>query len=114
MDILTRIEELLLIIIWKHPGDAYGYGIRARLSELTGSEVSIGAVHVPLRRLARRGYLESWKGDPTPERGGRAKRFYRLTAKGVAALSKVRSITESAWMGAPSLPGLRPATGPNP
>jgi DNA-binding PadR family transcriptional regulator len=101
MDLLTRIEELLLLIIWKHRDEAYGYGIRARLSALTGSDVSIGSVHVPLRRLARRGYLESWTADPTPERGGRAKRFYRLTPKGVAALQQVRSVTRSAWQDTP-------------
>ena len=101
MDVLTRIEELLLLVIWKHPDDAYGYGIRERLAALTGSDITIGAVHNPLRRLARRGFLESWTSDATPERGGRPKRFYRLTAKGVQALQQVQSITQTAWSNLP-------------
>jgi len=62
----------------------------------------MGAVHVPLRRLARRGYPESWQGNPTPERGGRARKFYRLTDQGVAALSRVRALTEDAGCEIPS------------
>ncbi|MDZ7772571.1 MAG: PadR family transcriptional regulator [Balneolaceae bacterium] len=102
MDILTRMEELLLLVVWKLEDEAYGLAIRNRLNVLTGSDHSVGAVYTPLKRMARRGFLETWEGDPTEERGGRSKRFYKLTPKGVHALRQVRSLTESAWSDLPA------------
>lgn len=102
MDILTRNEELLLLIVWKLQKKAYGLAIRTEISELTGTTFSVGAVYVPLKRLKRRGYLDSWESEPTEERGGRSKRFYKLTQKGVTALQQVRTITETAWSDLPA------------
>ena len=104
MDYLSRTEALILLVVWRLQGDAYGLTIRSLLGELTDSEWSIGAVYSPLKRLARRGYLEYWDSDPTDERGGRSKRCYRLSDKGVRALSAVRALTDAAWSGLTPVP----------
>ncbi len=110
MEILTRIEELILLAVLKLGDKAYGLEVRLHLCELMGSEMSVGAVYVPLARLKERGFLDAWDGEPTEERGGRAKRFYRLTGKGVAALREVRAVQERAWEGLPDfIPGLKPS-----
>jgi DNA-binding PadR family transcriptional regulator len=67
----------------------------AKVSELSGDkEVNLGAVYVTLERLSEKGYLESWMADPTPERGGRSKRYYRLEAEGARALQKSLSTSQ--------------------
>lgn len=103
MEILSRIEELLLLTVWKLQDDAYGLTIRSHLSDLLDQNLSIGAVYVPLKRLKKRGYLSSRDSEPTKERGGRSKRFFSLTHKGVNALQKVRLVQERAWSGLPDL-----------
>ncbi|MBO6522814.1 MAG: PadR family transcriptional regulator [Balneolaceae bacterium] len=103
MNILSRMEELILLSVWKLQGEAYGLQIRTYLSELVEQELSVGAVYVPLKRLKKRGYLSSWDSDPTDERGGRTKRFYKLTEKGVTALQQVKTVQENAWSGLPDL-----------
>lgn len=103
MDILSRMEELILLSVWKLQKEAYGLEIRQHLSELTGQDLSVGAVYVPLKRLKKRGYLESWDSEPTEERGGRSKRFFKLTQKGVNALQRVKTVQESAWANLPDI-----------
>lgn len=103
MELLTRIEELLLLTVWKLQEEAYGLEIRRYLSQLLGEDLSVGAVYVPLKRLKKRGYLESWEGEPTAQRGGRSKRFYKLTSKGVSALVKIRGVSNEAWSNLPDL-----------
>ena len=103
MDLLTRIEELILLSVWKLQDEAYGLSIRKELSGIVGEELSVGAVYVPLERLRKKGYLESWKGDPTGKRGGRSKRFYKLTSRGVSALSALRTVHDKAWSDLPDL-----------
>lgn len=111
MDVLSRTEELLLLIVWRLQDDAYGLTIRQALEDLTGSHWSVGAVYTPLKRLARRGYLRSHDRAPTSVRGGRSKRCYRLSAKGVQALSDVRELTHAAWSGL-RLPEMTAVTHP--
>tara|TARA_R110000868_G_scaffold259361_16_gene517535 strand:+ start:5484 stop:5816 length:333 start_codon:yes stop_codon:yes gene_type:complete len=103
MEILSRIEELLLLTVWKLQDEAYGLTIRSHLSGLLEQDLSVGAVYVPLKRLKKRGYLSSTDSEPTDERGGRSKRFFRLTQKGVHALQQVRTVQESAWSNLPDL-----------
>ena len=103
MDILSRMEELILLSVWKLQEEAYGLQIRTYLSELLDHEFSVGAVYVPLKRLKKRGYLSSWDSEPTEERGGRSKRFFKLTEKGVGALQQVKTVHETAWSDLPDL-----------
>ena len=82
---------------------AYGAAIRNHLTDVTDEDWSIGSVYGTLDRLARQGFVRTFMGAPTPERGGRSKRFFQLTAEGVAALNCVRSVQESMWQGLPTL-----------
>ena len=100
---LTRTEELLLLAVWRLQQDAYGLTIGRRVSDLLGKKVSVGAVYIPLERLARKGLLATWESEPTARRGGRRKRFYKLTSSGLAALNTVRKIHDEAWSGLPGL-----------
>ena len=103
MDLLTRNEELLLLAVWRLQADAYGLAVRRHLSVLLDRDVSVGAVYIPLERLAKRGFLDRWESEPTDKRGGRRKRFYKLTAKGLRALNTVKQLHEQAWAGLPDL-----------
>ncbi len=103
MELLSRPEELLLLAVWRLQNEAYGAAIRNHLSEATGEDWSIGSVYAPLNRLAARGYLSTYMGEPTPERGGRSKRYFELTAEGVAALDRVNTIHKRMWTGLPNL-----------
>ncbi len=100
---LTRMEELLVLTVWRLQQDAYGLSIRRQVAKLLDRKVSVGAVYIPLERLARKGLLSSWESEPTAQRGGRRKRFYKLTPTGLAALNTVRRIHEEAWSGLPNL-----------
>ena len=102
MDLLSRSEELIMLAIWRLQKDAYGLRILEHLSETTGRDWAIGAIYVPLDRLAKRGYVTDHWGEPTPQRGGRSKRFYRLTATGVSALNELRHIQNTMWEGLPA------------
>ena len=80
-------ELLVLLALIRVGDDAYGVSIFRRAQELVAPRtVSLGAVYVTLDRMEDKGYLTSWLSDPTPQRGGRAKRRYKLQASGEAAL----------------------------
>jgi DNA-binding PadR family transcriptional regulator len=72
--------------------NAYGVTIRREIAERTGRDVSFGAVYTTLERLQTKGYVSSRMGEPTPERGGRAKRFFRIEAPGITALNRSRQL----------------------
>lgn len=107
MKILSRTEELLLLTVWRLQDDAYSLSIQEAMSDLLGKPVSIGAVYVPLERLAKRGLLKTREGEPTDQRGGRRKRFYELSAKGQAALAAIDAIQQKAWQGWSASASLR-------
>ena len=103
MEFLTRMEEILLMTIHRIAPEAYGVTIRAKIEDLLGRSVSVGAVYVPLDRLAERGYLETWYGDPTPERGGRRKKYYKLTQEGLTILKETKALQDTLWENIPNL-----------
>jgi PadR family transcriptional regulator, regulatory protein PadR len=82
---LGEFEYLLLAAAARLGDDAYGATIRQEIEGATKSRCSIGALYTTLDRLETKGLLETWMGDPTPQRGGRAKRMVRVTAKGIRA-----------------------------
>ena len=73
---LGDFEQLILLGVLRLGDEAYGVAIRQEIHRRSGRDVSINAVYTTLDRLERKGLLESWVGDPTPERGGRRKKFY--------------------------------------
>jgi PadR family transcriptional regulator PadR len=80
--LLGGFETLLLLAVLRLGDDAYGVSIRGELREKARKDVAIGAIYTGLERLSRKGFLESRLGEPTAERGGRAKRYYRITRSG--------------------------------
>ncbi len=95
---LGQFEQLVLTAILGLRDDAYGVTIHAKVGELARPRaVSLGAVYVTLDRLEDKGLVRSWLSDPTPERGGRAKRCYRLEALGERALEESAATAKRVW-----------------
>lgn len=101
MKFLSRPEEIILFTILKLKQDAYCVPIREKASEISGKEWSFGAVYVPLHRLEKKGFVKSFFDDPTPKRGGRSKRIYKITQAGLKALAEVRELHENMWAEVP-------------
>ncbi|MBN2433024.1 MAG: helix-turn-helix transcriptional regulator [Acidobacteria bacterium] len=99
MKLLSRIEEVLLLAIWRLQDEAYGVPIREEVIRATGQHWHLGAIYGPLGRLYKNGYVFTVDGEPTPERGGRSKVFYRLTAKGREALRDLYRVNQELWTG---------------
>ena len=81
-DHLGGFEHIVILALMRLGEEAYGVPVRQEIEARTGREVSIGAVYATLDRLEAKGYVKSRIGEPTPERGGRSKRFFRVTAQG--------------------------------
>lgn len=94
-----EFEVVVLLAVARLGDDAYGMTIRREIQETTGRDVSVPAVYVTLDRLEKKGYLASEMGEPTGERGGRAKRFYSLRPEGVEALETSRRMLGALWKG---------------
>lgn len=104
---LGQFEQLVLTAVLSVREDAYGVSIHNRVAELAAPKVvSLGAVYVTLDRLEDKGFVTSWLSDPTPERGGRAKRCYGLQALGERVLResaqtvhRMHEVLSEAWEG---------------
>ena len=97
MKILTKPEELLLLSVCNLGDRAYGVEILRYVSEKTGTDWSIGSIYVPLDRLARMGYIESYQGEPTQKRGGKRKRFFKITQLGLKTLKENKRVQDEMW-----------------
>jgi PadR family transcriptional regulator PadR len=97
MEYLSQREEQILLAIGYLREDAYLVAIRKHLSKVTGKELSIGAVHIPLRRIEKQGLIAASFGESTAVRGGRRKKIYRLTSSGLAALKENKRISDLLW-----------------
>jgi PadR family transcriptional regulator PadR len=98
LDSLGQFEQLVLTAILSLREDAYGVTIHSKVQELARPKaVSLGAVYVTLDRVEDKGLVASWMSDPTPERGGRAKRCYRLEALGERALQESAVTAKRIW-----------------
>ncbi len=95
---ITRKEELLLLTILNLNKDAYLISIQDYLAEITGKKVGMSTIHLPLSKLENRGLISSDFGEATAIRGGRRKRIYKVTDKGLKALHEYREISNSLWM----------------
>lgn len=102
-DSIGELEELVLLITALLDGDAYGVGVQTALREQAGRPLRISAVHSVLRRLEEKGYLTSRMGGATPERGGRRKRLFTITAAGRAVLAERRRLRNRLWDHSPGL-----------
>jgi DNA-binding PadR family transcriptional regulator len=94
-DYLGDFEHIVVLALLRLGERAYGVTVRQEIELRTKREVSIGAVYATLDRMETKGYVKSRLGDPTPERGGRSKRFFRVTAKGVTAVNRAQKALQS-------------------
>ena len=97
MRALTKLEENVLLTILKLKDNAYIVSIKDQLEHFMGRNLSFGALYVSLNRLIKYGYLESDIGKSSSGRGGRAKKFYKLTKDGVLALTDIRQLQNLMW-----------------
>lgn len=100
--------ELMILLTVIHLGDeAYGVPISREMEKQRRRGVSVGSVYAALERLEQKGLVKSEIGDPTPERGGKAKRYFRVTKEGLRQLHKTRRVLTAMWKGLPDLKGER-------
>jgi PadR family transcriptional regulator, regulatory protein PadR len=98
-DLLGSLEHLVLLALVRLGDNAYGMTVRREIEARTGRDLSIGAIYATLERLEAKGYIRSDIGEPTAERGGRAKRIFRLEAKGEKALDASQQALRSMTAG---------------
>jgi PadR family transcriptional regulator, regulatory protein PadR len=96
---LGEFEQVVLLSILRLGDDAYAVSVRDEIARCTGREVSRGSIYITLDRLETKGYLKSRLADPTPERGGRAKRYYALRPRAIEALRDSRRALVALWRG---------------
>ena len=99
ISVLGEFEQVVLLAILRLGDEAYAVTVRDEILQRTGRDVSRGSVYITLDRLETKGYLRSSLADPTPERGGRAKRYYALRPKAVEALKESRRALMALWKG---------------
>lgn len=98
-DHLGSFEQLVVLAVLRLEGRAYGVTVRQEISLRAGREVSIGAIYATLDRLEGKGYVHSELGEPTAERGGRSKRFFRVTGKGMSVLYRTHQTVKNMTKG---------------
>ncbi len=96
---LGDLEELVLLALLRLGENAYGAAIREELKQRADRAVSVSTIYVTLMRLEAKGYVRSWMGEPTGERGGKAKRYFEIRTEGTDALEATRTIRERMWEG---------------
>jgi len=99
LDSLGEFEQSVLLAIVHVKDDAYGVTIRREIESRTGRSIAVGALYTALDRLERKGYVRSAASDPTPQRGGRSKRYFTLLPAGAAALERSRDMMQRMWAG---------------
>jgi PadR family transcriptional regulator, regulatory protein PadR len=102
---LGGFELLVLLALMRLDQEAYGVPIAAAIEESSGRAVALGSVYITLERLQRKGLVSSRLGEPTAERGGRAKTYFRITAKGLREVRQARQTLITLWQGVPRLTG---------
>ena len=102
---LGEFEQVVLLAILRLGENAYGVTIAAEITACTGREPGPGALYTTLDRLEEKGLLSSRFGDPTPQRGGRAKRYFTVNAIGLAAITRAQQAYRKLLEGC-ELPGV--------
>ena len=95
--ILGAFEELVLLSVARQAGTGYGTSVRRQLADITGKDVSMGAVHATLERLEEKGLVESGAGERPRKARGRPRRYFRVTDEGGAALEHTRGVRDRMW-----------------
>jgi DNA-binding PadR family transcriptional regulator len=103
--LLTDFELMILLAVLRIGDEAYGVLIGREIERIGGRPVAIGAVYVALDRLEESGLVTSATSDPTAVRGGRAKRFFRVTPRGLRAVKETQRALVALWSDIPQLKG---------
>ena len=98
-DYLGEFEQMVLLSIMRLSGEAYGLAVRDELEEVAGRSPSSGSLYTTLDRLEKKGLIESQEGESSPERGGRPRRYLRVTPEGHALLANSRHRLLALWDG---------------
>src|SRR6202795_665726 len=104
-DYLGSFELMVMLALIRLGENAYGVPISREIEERTGREVAVGSVYAALERLEDKGFVTSELGKATPERGGRAKRYFRVTARGLKEVRETQRALVNLWQGLPELHG---------
>jgi PadR family transcriptional regulator PadR len=96
---LGEFEHMVLLAILHLGDEVYGVPIVDEITRRTGREVAPAAVYVTLRRLEHKGLLSSWMGEATAERGGKARRYVKVTRSGLESLRASRKALDNMWRG---------------
>ena len=91
---LTKIEEILMLAIWRLKDDAYGVKIRKHVSQIIGKDFTYGNLYSALSQLSKKKYVKKTLGEPTPDRRGRRKIYYNLSQEGLKALKTEREMNQ--------------------
>ena len=102
---LGEFEQIVLLAVARLGDNAYGVTIRSELAQCTGRGPTAGALYTTLDRMEKKGLVKSWLGEPTPQRGGRPKRFFKLTPGGRAALVRTQRAYQNLLAGLDLLGG---------
>ena len=103
--LLTDLELMILLAVLRRREDAYGVTITREIEETGGRSVAVAVVYATLDRLNDRGLVTRSYGDPTPERGGRAKMFFQVTGRGIQQIKDTQRALMALWRGLPELRG---------
>lgn len=98
--------DLMILLALMRLGDAaYGVPISREIEETSGKVIALATLYATLTRLEKKGLVSSRLGEPTAERGGRAKKYFRVTAKGLREVREAQRVFTSLWNGIPTLKG---------
>ncbi len=104
-EFLGGFELLVLLALVRLGDEAYGVPISEAIEHSSGRRVSIGSVYVTLDRLTKKGLVSSRLGEPTAERGGRAKTYFHITSSGLRGVQQAQRTLTALWHGVPALRG---------
>ena len=102
---LGEFELMVMLALMRLGDEAYGVPISHEIEQRSGREVALGSVYAALERLEEKGLVTSRLGDPTAERGGRAKRYFKVTAQGLHGVRETQKVLMNLWRGLPELRG---------
>ena len=106
-DTLSNFELMVMLAVLRLSDNAYGVPIAEEIEKRRGKPVSIGSVYAALERLGAKGFVDSELGESTAERGGRAKRYFRITEKGLGEVRETRRALVELWNRLPELQGKK-------
>lgn len=107
LNFLGDFELMVMLALMRLGDDAYGVPISQEIEQQSGREVALGSVYATLERLEGRGLVSSYMGKPTRERGGKAKRYFRITPRGLRKVRETQQALIKLWRNLPELEGVQ-------